>query len=489
MNTSPHHVAPEEVMAFLDGELSPSETQAVSAHVEECAICSALAAQLRGTSQSLLNWKVGAITTSAEHTISDLVARTSAGVRVSDHSGFWHWKPWAVGASATVGVLLLIAIATPNLLRSRMAANEASAVGSLRTLNTALSSYSTTYGHFPPSLVNLGPPSVGSTNENAADLIDSLLANGHKSGYVFDYKRAPAENFGAKTGYTIRANPAEPGKNGSRVFFTDQTGVIRIVGGGALNGPSEPPASGSSSVPNREPPQSLSETGPFIARTVELTMAVQAINETRIRLEHILKQHSGYIGTLSASADDGSARTLTASLRVPAQNLDASVDDLKKLGRVTHESQSGEEVTQQHIDLVAQLNNSHNTEARLNEVLHKSHGQTKDILEIERESARVRGEIERMEAERKALEHRVEYATIEIQITEDYKAQITSPSHNVSTRIHNAFVSGYRNASETLLGILLFFAEYGPTLLVWLLFLLVPLILIWRRYRRVLSTI
>jgi hypothetical protein len=127
--------------------------------------------------------------------------------------------------------------------------------------------------------------------------------------------------------------------------------------------------------------------------------------------------------------------------------------------------------------------------ARLNEVLHKSHGQTKDILEIERESARVRGEIERMEAERKALQHRVEYATIEIQITEDYKAQITSLSDNVATRIHNAFVSGYRNASETLLGMLLFSAEYGPTLLVWLLFLLVPLILIWRRCRRVLFTI
>jgi len=101
-------------------------------------------------------------------------------------------------------------------------------------------------------------------------------------------------------------------------------------------------------------------------------------------------------------------------LRVPADQLDTSVDDLRKLGRVTHESQAGEEVTQQHIDLAARLKNSRNTETRLNDVLHKSNGQTKDILEVERESARVRGEIELMEAERKELEHRVEFGTIDI---------------------------------------------------------------------------
>ena len=122
-------------------------------------------------------------------------------------------------------------------------------------------------------------------------------------------------------------------------------------------------------------------------------------------------------------------------------------------------------------------------------MLQKANGQTKDILEVERESARVRGEIELMEAERKELEHRVEFGTIEIRITEEYKAQLTSPGDAVSTRVHNAFVSGYHDASETLLGFLLFFAEYGPTLLIWLLVLLLPLILIWRRYRRALATV
>src|ERR1700683_113284 len=79
-------------------------------------------------------------------------------------------------------ILIIAAIAIPNLLRAKIAANEASAVGSLRTLNTASVAYSTTYGNYPPALSNLGPST--SPNSTTADLIDSLLVTGTKSGYT-----------------------------------------------------------------------------------------------------------------------------------------------------------------------------------------------------------------------------------------------------------------------------------------------------------------
>ena len=78
-------------------------------------------------------------------------------------------------------ILIIAAIAIPNLLRSKMAANEASAVGSMRTLNTASVSYSTTYGGYPALLANLGP--AASATSATADLIDSVLVTGTKSGY------------------------------------------------------------------------------------------------------------------------------------------------------------------------------------------------------------------------------------------------------------------------------------------------------------------
>jgi hypothetical protein len=132
--------------------------------------------------------------------------------------------------------------------------------------------------------------------------------------------------------------------------------------------------------------------------------------------------------------------------------------------------------------------NSRNTEAHLNDVLQRNSGQTKDVLEVERESARVRGEIEQMEAERKSLEHHVEFAAINLSLMEEYRAQIAIPETSVGTRLHNAFVAGLRNASETLLGIVLFTAEYGLTLLLWLVLLVLPVYFGWRRFRRAVAT-
>src|SRR6266478_4306486 len=79
-------------------------------------------------------------------------------------------------------ILIIAAIAIPNLLRSKMAANEASAVASLRTINTSAVAYSTTYGAYPTNLTNLGPAT--SPTSTTADLVDSVLASGTKSGYT-----------------------------------------------------------------------------------------------------------------------------------------------------------------------------------------------------------------------------------------------------------------------------------------------------------------
>ena len=130
-------------------------------------------------------------------------------------------------------ILIIAAIAIPNLLRSKMAANEASAVGSLRSINTASVAYSTTYGTYPPSLAALGPSSAPSAT--AADLIDSVLSSGTKSGYAF--------TFTAGTGnlsYSITASPSTAGVTGQRGFYTDQSGVIRANTGGAATSSSTP---------------------------------------------------------------------------------------------------------------------------------------------------------------------------------------------------------------------------------------------------------
>ena len=122
-------------------------------------------------------------------------------------------------------ILIIAAIAIPNLLRSKMAANESSAVGSMRTINTASVTYSTTYGGYPPALTNLSPAATATST--SADLIDSVLAAGTKSGYKFTYTAASADSNGNYQKYTIAAAPTSQGTTGQRGFFTDQSGVIR----------------------------------------------------------------------------------------------------------------------------------------------------------------------------------------------------------------------------------------------------------------------
>ena len=128
-------------------------------------------------------------------------------------------------------ILIIAAIAIPNLLRSRMAANEASAVGSLRTINTAEVTYSSTYGNGFGDLGQIGSPAGTCTAaSSSACLIDSVLTLGQKSGYTFLI--TPGSGTPPQT-YVVTGIPITVGSTGQRAFFTDESGVIRFNTTGA----------------------------------------------------------------------------------------------------------------------------------------------------------------------------------------------------------------------------------------------------------------
>ncbi|HYL86416.1 MAG TPA: type II secretion system protein [Candidatus Angelobacter sp.] len=151
-----------------------------------------------------------------------------------DHQGFS-----LIELLIVVAVTLIIAaIAIPSLLRSKIAANEASAVGTLRTVNAACTNYSSAWGTgFPVSLSYLGPGTPATTT--AADLVDSLVAGGVKGGYTLTYVSG-APSGGKILTYTITANPTVLNQSGVKYFFTDQSGVIRQNSGGPATVASTP---------------------------------------------------------------------------------------------------------------------------------------------------------------------------------------------------------------------------------------------------------
>ncbi len=142
-------------------------------------------------------------------------------------------------------IAIIAAIAIPNLLRSRMSANEASAAGGMRTLSTSEVSFQTAafvdndgdgvgdYGTLP----ELGDPDGGGLTPA---FIDPVLATGAKQGYTF----VAAVTFGSLAvppSYTINADPQVAGRSGFRTFFVDESGVIRQDTTGAAATVASPP--------------------------------------------------------------------------------------------------------------------------------------------------------------------------------------------------------------------------------------------------------
>jgi len=126
-------------------------------------------------------------------------------------------------------ILIIAAIAIPNLLRARMAANESAAVGGVRTINTAEVTYGSTFPSvgFTATLANLGGTgSPCASASNNACLIDSVLAAGTKSGYLFTVAAGSGSGTPQPT-YLINANPVTVNQTGTRYFCSFEDAVVR----------------------------------------------------------------------------------------------------------------------------------------------------------------------------------------------------------------------------------------------------------------------
>jgi type IV pilus assembly protein PilA len=124
-------------------------------------------------------------------------------------------------------ILIIAAIAIPNYLRSKMRANEATAVENVRTITTASVVYSTTYNiGFAPTLAALSGNSL-IPDPTQAGLIDVVLGAGTKGGYSFTYSVTATDNAGNVTNYSVNADPIVAGSSGDRHFYSDQSAIIR----------------------------------------------------------------------------------------------------------------------------------------------------------------------------------------------------------------------------------------------------------------------
>ena len=217
---------------------------------------------------------------------------------------------------------------------------------------------------------------------------------------------------------------------------------------------------------------------PEITYSAELAVVTREFNRARASMEEILERHRGYTAKLRMVGQP-SGSTLAANVRVPASEYASALADLKNVGSVERDEEAADEVVQRRSDLVARLQNAQNAERRLQQLLKDESGKAARTMDLGRQIAQVRGEIERMEAEQHAWDDRAVFSNIYFSMREEH----VTPVESFSTQLKSTALNGLSDAFRTVSAILLFCVNYGPSLLLWAVLLFLPARALWRRSR------
>lgn len=468
MNRSVQHAFEhEEIMAYLDGELEPGRASSLAAHLDHCAECRLMAAGLRRVSDQLAAWEGGpapsSLSTILEKAGREQTPRKSSALgrklrRFETGRDWLRARPWAWGVAGAVATALLFVTTVSVLQYSRdrgIASSKTAPYKQWLQTDSAIPGNALTRKKAESAVPHAPAPTPPITDGRSPLKTDSnglLHGLGDHAGDAFANDGQPPVDAGSM-GKLRASEQAEDAAVNGRQFL----GLTML----------EPGAE-----------------APMVARTAALSVVAKDFAPVEAAVKEITARHHGYIGELSTSAPKDAARNLSATLRIPVPQLDGAIAELKQLGRVEQESQSGEEVSKQYIDLAVRLKNARVTEQRLVDVLQTKTGKVKDILDVEKEIARVRGEIEQMEADQRDLKTRVDYATLQLTVSEDFRASLEVAPPSTATRLHNAVVQGYHDVIESLIGFAVWLLAVGPALLIWGSLLFFPARWAWKRWRR-----
>jgi hypothetical protein len=219
-------------------------------------------------------------------------------------------------------------------------------------------------------------------------------------------------------------------------------------------------------------------TEPRIAYAAEIAVSTKEFARSRSSLEEILDRHRGYVAKLRMVGQPAGS-VLSATLRIPSSEYSSALGDLKSLGQVEREEECADEITQQQGDLEARLINAQNTEQRLQRLLKNLPAKGRNTDLFERQLAALHSEIARIEAERQAFLFRTVFSSVLFSLREE----VASPVVTFGAQLRSAAGNGLSEAVASLSAILLFVVNYGPSLLLWVVILILPARFVWRRSR------
>lgn len=239
-----------------------------------------------------------------------------------------------------------------------------------------------------------------------------------------------ADDEGTNVSTSVGATEAPMGVAGGVAFAARSADALKEQApGDAL------PSAPRQSATNSTIPSMIIRRGDVSIRVDTLEAAIAAVR----RLAGSL---GGYIGDVSMNAGEYEVRRATLVMRIPTARFDDAMAGMSPLGRVEHSSVSAEDVGEEFVDVQARITTGRRLESRLVELLATRTGKLEEVLQVERELARVRGEIERYEGRARYLSARVATSTIAVTVSERAPVVGSNPGRSV---IGEAFVNAWRN--------------------------------------------
>lgn len=236
------------------------------------------------------------------------------------------------------------------------------------------------------------------------------------------------------------------------------------------------PESPSATVPT------VPQQRPRLIKRASLVVQVEDIDASVAAVNDLLTVQGGDLLTLSDQARDraGEPRQVSLEMRVPQENLDEALTDLKALGTVQEQSITAEDVSRQLVDLRARIRNLRKSEEALLKIMERS-GSIDDVLEVSRELSNVRETIERAEAQLDNLQNQVAFSTISLRLNSTARPlPITQPISDTLGETWQSATHSVRGFTVAGLQFLLWLLVYSP----YLAFLLILAGLGYRSWRR-----
>src|SRR5918998_3019528 len=187
----------------------------------------------------------------------------------------------------------------------------------------------------------------------------------------------------------------------------------------------------------------------LIVRTGQASIEVDSLNPSMAELRRIVQRVGGFVADASVQSGRNQIRSATLQVKVPSNRFDDLTAGLEPLGRLQFVNVGAQDVSEEFVDLTARVENGRRLEDRLVELLRTRPGKLQDVLTVERELARIREEIERIEGRLRFLKTSAQLSTLSINLFEPPPLVASHPGHSV---IAEAFKTAWRNFVGVLAG-------------------------------------